>query len=159
MKRVVVLMCAVVGVAVGCTPTSTPPPSSTAPAANRSVVVTNPARVELVGNGAWQALPGSSLTVDASAGEVVDVDFWASSSCTGPGRRYARVVLDGAEMASAPLTSLPAASGTTEQSASVRSSSPLDAGPHQVGVEVRIDPGTTCVVVAKYWHLRADLIG
>ena len=152
------LVVAVLVAAVACAPTTAP--TTTAVSADLGEVVTlaNPDRADLIGTGDWIALPSASVTVQAQSGDVVDAEFWSSTACTGLGSRYVRVVLDGVELSSAPLTSLPPGSASVEQATSVRGSRTTDAGPHQVSVEVRIDSGTTCVVVPDYWHLRVNVL-
>jgi hypothetical protein len=143
---------------VGCTPTTSPTPTTQSPTSSTTATVTNPSRVELVGTGSWTPLADASVDVVGAEGTVIDADFWSSTACSGSGRRYTRVLLDGVELASAPLTVLPATGGVTEQSSSVRASRSVSTGAHRITVETRIDSGTSCVVVPGYWHLRVDTL-
>jgi len=157
MTRIALIIVVLVAT-VACAPTTAP--TTTAVSADPGAVVTlaNPSRADLVGTGAWVPLPGASIAVQTGPGDVIDAEFWSSTACSGLGNRYVRVLVDGIELSSAPLTALPAASAVVEESTLVRGSTMAGSGTHQVSVETRIDPGTSCVVVPNYWHLRVDVL-
>jgi hypothetical protein len=123
-------------------------------------LVSNPARLDLFGTGAWVPLPSATASMIVSTGPAsIVVHFWTAVACVGAGRKSVRVLVDGTAAATGPLSYFPATTPSqTEITTTLQASRSVSPGTHTVAIEVQMDTGSGCTVTPDLWNLQVELL-
>ncbi len=134
------------------------PPGASSPITGTSLVQ-NSQQDSFSTSGVWTDLPGASIVVTPQvAPAIISTRFWASVSCFGTGRKYARVVWNGGAGASGPLAAYPpVGSSQAELSTTVEDSLPVSTTDSvTVSIQVETDSGSSCVINPGLWQLTTE---
>jgi hypothetical protein len=135
--------------------------NQTGPARPAPIIVVNPTRVDVSTDGAWQALPSASVTVDITSTPTTALVRWtASPACFGLNSRdkYARIVVDGQQLTVGPIASIPPYTTAQSEIPVMLEGSTTFAttGSHVIGVELLVASNGTCAIAAGLWHLVVE---
>ncbi|MGQ0824361.1 MAG: hypothetical protein ACT4OX_04885 [Actinomycetota bacterium] len=111
----------------------------------------------------WHPIPGTAATLMVTDDDTLLVRWTVTSTCFGSGDRYVRILVDGAEATTAPLSGVightePFPPAAVESPIVVETSVPVAAGEHVVTLETAIVMDTTCVIGPPTNHLIIEVL-